>query len=231
MFHRSMPRARLGLASAAVIALLVISAGSVAADTSPGPGTFTQNGKSADVYTGGCDSNGNGTSTCWDAGLSVFAGKMSDSFSGVSHANQVCVNVDSYVIDDVTGDFVGDPTFESGCKVDLPSGRLTFGRNLSSATLAPTTISIQKYVCDEYICTPGSSRDVTAGGTWTGVGPTYFQKYRTSSNDGTCRSNESGKGSMREASLTGTIAGHSLVNSYGSISDGKFTYRSRCLEV
>jgi long-chain acyl-CoA synthetase len=39
--------------SAAVIALLVLSAGSVAADTNPGPGTFTQNGKSADVYSGG----------------------------------------------------------------------------------------------------------------------------------------------------------------------------------
>jgi hypothetical protein len=231
MFHRSLPRARLGLASAAVIALLALSAGSVAADTSPGPGTFTQNGKSADVYTGECESNGDGTSTCWDAGLSIFAGKMSDSFSGVSHANQVCVNVDSYTYDDATGDFVGNPIFESGCKVDLRSGTLTFGRNLSSATLATTTISIQQYVCDKDTCTPGSSRDVTVSGTWTGIGPSYFQKYRSTSDDGTCRSNESGKGSFRDASVSASIAGHSLVDSYGSISDGKFTYRSRCIEV
>jgi hypothetical protein len=156
---------------------------------------------------------------------------MSDSFSGVSHANQVCASVDSYTIDDATGYLVGDSTFESGCKVDLPSGRLTFGRNLASATLAATTISIDTYVCDEFSCVPGSSRDVTVSGTWTGVGPTYFQKYRSSTDDGTCRSNEAGKGSFREASLSGTVAGTSLVGSYGSISDGKFTYRSRCIEV
>lgn len=231
MLHRSTPRTRLGLISAAVIALLVLSAGSVAADTSPGPGTFTQNGKSADTYTGSCDSNGDGTTTCWDAGLSVFAGKMSDSFSGVSHANQVCASVDSYTFDDATGDYVGEPVFESGCKVDLPSGRLTFGRNLASATLATTTISIEQYVCDEYSCVPGASRDVTISGTWTGSGPTYFQKYRSSSDDGTCRFNDSGKGYFREASFSGTIAGHSLDGAYGSISDGKFTYRSRCSEV
>ena len=226
-----MPRARFGLASVAVIAMLVISTGSVAADTGPGPGTFTQNGKNADVYTGGCDSNGDGTSTCWDVGLSVFAGKMSDSFSGVSHANQVCVNIDSYTVDDATGDYVGDPTFESGCEVDLPNGRLTFGRNLTSATLATTTISVQQYVCDEFTCVPGVSRDVTAGGTWTGAGPTYFQKYRFTTDDGTCRSNDAGKGYFRDASFTGTIAGHGLADAYGSISSGKFTYRSRCSEV
>jgi hypothetical protein len=231
VFHRSMPRSRYGLMSVAVIAILVLSAGSAAADTNPGLGTFTQNGKTADVYSGGCDSNGNGTSTCWDAGLSIFAGKMSDSFSGVSHANQVCANVDSYTVDDATGDYIGEPVFESGCTVDLPNGSLTFGRNLASATLATTTISIQQYVCDEYTCVPGSSRDVTVSGAWTGTGPTYFQKYRSSSDDGTCRFNDSGKGSFRDASFSGTIAGNSLDDAYGSISDGKFTYRSRCSEV
>jgi hypothetical protein len=231
VFHRSTPRTRFGLMSAAIIALLVLSAGSVAADTGPGVGTFTQNGKSADTYAGDCDSNGDGTSTCWDAGLSVFAGKMSDSLSGVTHSNQVCAFVDSYTYDETTGDYVGDPTYESGCKVDLPSGTLTFGRNLSSATLATTTIAIQQYVCDEYSCEPGASRDVTIGGTWTGVGPTFSQKYRSASDDGTCRFNESGKGSSREASFSGTIAGRSLEDVYGSISDGKFTYRSRCVEV
>jgi hypothetical protein len=217
--------------SVAVIAILALSAGSAAADTNPGLGTFTQNGKTADVYSGGCDSNGNGTSTCWDAGLSIFAGKMSDSFSGVSHANQVCANVDSYTVDDATGDYIGEPVFESGCKVDLPNGRLTFGRNLASATLATTTISIQQYVCDEYTCEPGASRDVIVGGSWTGTGPTYFQKSRSTSDDGTCRFNDSGKGYFREASFSGTIAGHGLEDAYGSISDGKFTYRSRCSEV
>jgi hypothetical protein len=156
---------------------------------------------------------------------------MSDSFSGVTHSNQVCAFLDSYTYDETTGDYVGDPISESGCTVDLPSGKLTFGRNLSSATLATTTITIQQYVCDEYSCEPGASRDVTIGGTWTGVGPTSSQKYRSASDDGTCRFNEAGKGSSREASFSGTIAGRSLEAVYGSISDGKFTYRSRCDEV
>jgi len=231
VFHRSSRRTRFGLLVPGVIALLVLSVGAVAADTSPGPGTFTQNGKSADSYTGGCDSNGDGTTTCWDAGLSVFAGKMSDSLSGVSHANQACANVDSYTVDDATGEYIGEPVFEYGCKVDLPNGSLTFGRNLASARLAATTISIEQYVCDEYTCVPGASRDVTVGGTWTGTGPTYFQKYRSTSDDGTCRFNDSGKGSFRDGSFSGTIAGHSIADAYGSISDGKFTYRSRCSEV
>jgi hypothetical protein len=233
VFHRSTSRARFGLVSAAVVALLVLSAGSVAADTTPGgSGTFTQNGTSADAFSGGCTPNGDATTTCWDAGLSVFVGKMSDSFSGVSHGNQVCANRSTYTIDDVTGDFVGQPVFESGCQVDVPNGTLTVGRNLTSLTLRVTTISLEQYVCDEYTCVPGSSRAVTVVGTWTGSGPTFSQKYRSASDDGTCRFNESGKGSSREATFVGSVAGQDIgTDGYASLSNGKFSYRSRCIEI
>jgi hypothetical protein len=109
VFHRSMSRSRFGLASAAIVALLVLSTGSVAADTTPGgDGTFTQNGKTADAYSSDCSSNGDGTTTCSDVGLSIFAGKMSDSFSGVTHANQVCVSIGSFTYDDETGESLAD---------------------------------------------------------------------------------------------------------------------------
>lgn len=234
MIQRSASRFRFGLASAAVIALLVLSTGSVAADTTPGgDGTFTQNGTSADAFGGDCTSNGNDTTTCSEVGLSVFVGKMSDSFSGVTHLNQVCAYVATYTFDDVTGDPVGDPVYESGCEVDLPSRTLRVGKNLSSVTVASTTVSIQEYTCDEFTCEPGASRNVNVVGTWTGVGPTYVSKSRSTYDDGTCRSSDSGKGSSRDATFVGTVDGQTVAGekSYAAISNGKFTYRSRCIEI
>jgi hypothetical protein len=234
VIQRPASRVRLGLASAAVIALLVLSTGSVAADTTPGgDGTFTQNGTTAEAFGGDCTANGNDTTTCSELRLSVFVGKMSDSFSGVSHANQVCAYVASYTFDDTTGDYVGDPVFESGCQVDLPKAALRIGKNLSSVTLASTTVSIEEYICDEFTCEPGASRDITVVGTWTGVGPISFSKSRSTYDDGTCRSSDSGKGSSREATFVGTIDGQTITGeeSYAAISNGKFSYRSRCIEV
>lgn len=234
MFERTRPRFRSALTAAAVIALLVLSTGSAAAAT-PAPGgdaTFSQNGKGADASSGGCVSNGDGTSTCSDVGISAFVGKMSDSVSGVIHANQVCVWMDRYTAIDATGALVGDPVSEAGCKADLSNGTLRFGSNLTSVTLAPTTISIQQMVCvDKITCEPGPSRDVAVAGTWTGVGPISYSKYRSVSDDGTCRYDEAGKGYSRQASFTGRVDGQNLSLDYTSITDGKSTYRSRCSEV
>jgi hypothetical protein len=233
MSRPSAHRSRFGLAGAAVIALLVLSTGSVAAATGPGTdGRFTQNGKSADASAGDCTSNGDGTTTCSDVGLSVFAGKMSDTLTGVTHLNEVCASLSSYTFDDATGDGVGDPVFEGGCRTDLPTGALRFGTDLTSATLAPTTITIQQIVCvDKLECVPGPSRDVTVAGTWTGSGPISFSKYRFTGDDGTCHYNESSKTYYRDASFLGTVAGLTLDQAYASIWDGKSTFSSRCIEI
>jgi hypothetical protein len=233
MSYRSMPRSRLAWISAAVLTLMVLSAGTAAADTAPpASGAFTQNGTSANVYSSSCTPNGDDTTTCADLGLSVFAGKMTDSLSGVSHANQVCANLGTYTFDDASGELVGDPIFEWGCEVDLPKGTILVGKNLSSVKLAATTIEVHEYVCDEYTCEPVTSRDIAAGGTWTGVGPTYATKYRSSSDDETCRYNDSGKGVNREATFVGTIDGQSPGGDvWASIATGKFSYRSRCIET
>jgi hypothetical protein len=234
VFQRSRPRFRSALTSAAVIALLVLSTGSVAAAT-PAPGgdaTFSQNGKGADASSVGCVSNGDGTSTCSDVGISAFVGKMSDNVSGVTHANQVCVSLDLYTLDDATKTLVGDPVSEAGCKADLPNGTIVFGSKLTAVTLATTTISIQQMVCvDKLTCEPGPSRDVAVAGTWTGVGSISSSKYRSVSDDGTCRYDEAANGYSRQASFSGTLDGQSLSLDYASITDGKSTYRSRCSEV
>jgi hypothetical protein len=229
-----MPRFRIGLAWAAVLALVVLSTGTVAASTGPGTDkAYSQSGSTADAFSGGCASNGDGTTTCWNVGINVFSGKMSDSFSGVVHANQVCVYLDRYVFDDTTGDFVGDPRYESGCKVDLPKGTLQFGRNLTGMSLATTVVTIQQLVCtDKYTCEPGPTRDVTVVGTWTGTGPIMSSKYRGSGDDGTCRYAEAAKGTSRDATFSGTVAGLSLGgDTFASIADGKYSFRSRCTEV
>jgi hypothetical protein len=233
MSYRSTPRSRLAWISAAVLVLMVLSAGTAAADTAPpASGTFTQNGTSAEVYSSWCSPNADDTITCSDLGLFVFAGKMTDSFSGVSHGNQVCAQRSSYTYDDATGEPVGDPVYESGCEVDLPKGTIQVGKNLSSVTLATTTIEVHEYVCGEFTCEPITSRDIGVGGTWTGVGPTYATKYRTSSDDGTGRYSDSGKGVNREATFAGTIDGQSPSGEFwASIANGKFSYRSRCLET
>ena len=81
------------------------------------------------------------------------------------------------------------------------------------------------------VCVPGSSREVTVAGTWTGVGPISYSKYRSVGDDGTCRYDEAATGHSRQASFSGKLDGQSLSVDYASISDGKSTYRSRCSEV
>jgi len=233
MFHRSSPRSRFAWISAAVLALLLLSAGSVAADTTPpADGKFTQNGTSAEAYSSTCTPPAGDTTTCTDVGLSVFAGKMTDSFSGVSHRNQVCAHIATYTIDINTGDYLDEPVFESGCQVDLPNGTVRAAKDLSSVTLAPTSIEVHEYVCDDVSCEPVSSRDITVAGTWTGFGPTSSSKFRSSNDDGTCRTYDSGKGSSREATFVGTVDGLSFGgDGYSYISNGRYTFRSRCIEV
>ena len=233
MIQRTKSLARLCLVSAVVVGLLAFSSGSVAAATGPGAdATYTQNGQNADTGTFECLSNGDGTTTCFEGGLSVFAGKMSDNISGVSHVSEVCAWMNSSTFDDETGEYVGEPISENGCRVDLPKGSLTFGRSLSSATLASTTITLSQWICtDKTTCEQGPSRDVTVQGTWTGDGPTTYGKYRFTGDDGPCRVNEAGKGYDRGATFVGSVDGTSIGQGYGSITDGKSTFRSRCTGI
>ena len=230
---RSRSRSRFGSILIAVVVLLLLSTGSVAADTAPGGGgTFTQNGTSGEVYSSSCMPNGDDTTTCEERGLLVFTGRMTDSSSSAVHRNQVCAYLSTYTFDDETGELVGEPVFESGCGVDLAVSTLAVGKNLTSIRLAATTVEVYQYSCDENACEPGPGRDVRVVGTWTGFGPTSASKYRSSSDDGVCRSHESGKGSSREASFAGGVDGTTFGDeTYASISSGKFTYRSRCLEI
>jgi hypothetical protein len=228
---RSHPRAVIRSALIAVVALLSISAGSVAADTTPAiGGTFTQNGTSADVFSATCQPGPGDTTACLEQGISAFTGKMTESVSGTRFRNQICVHRATSIYDEA-GDLVSEPTFEFGCVVDRPASTVTIGKNLSSVTLATTTVEVAEFVCDEFACAPGPSRDVTVRGTWTGIGPITASRSHSSFDDGTCRSRDSGKGSFRSASFVGAIDGQAIGHDVeAGIASGRFSYRSRCVE-
>jgi hypothetical protein len=225
---------RVAAVTAAVVGLLAVSVAPVAADTTPGgDASYSQNGSTAELYASSCTDNGNDTVTCVDQHIGVFAGKMTDSVSGVTHSSQVCASVGTYTFDLTTGDYVGDPIDEYGCRVDLAGGVIHFGSKLSGATLAPTSITLEQFVCDEEKeCVPGASRDVVVAATWTGFGPTSSGKYRSSGDDGTCRYSDWFKGSDRSADISASFDGRPVSGDQGGyLSSGRSGFKSACTEV
>jgi hypothetical protein len=234
MFHLSKPRSRVGLAAAAVIGLLAISTSSVAAATGPGGNlSYGQDGKSADASSSGCASNGDGTTTCSDVGISLFVGTTTDDVNGTILARNLCLNLYTYTYVDATGEYAGEPTSESGCQGPLPNKALRFGGKLTSVTLATTTVSVGQEVCDKsadpITCVLGPTHDVKVAGTWTGDGPTTYINSRSVVDDGTCQVTQSEKSHTRGATFVGTFNGSSLNSDAAQIADGKTSFRSRCV--
>lgn len=224
---------RRAVGAIAVVSMIAVSAGPVAADTTPpGDATYSQNGSTAEMFATACTSNGDDTQTCTDQQIYVFAGKMSDNVTGVTHASQLCAAVSHYTVSELTGEFVGTPSFERGCRVDLPAGAIKVDGKLQSASLAPTTVTVEDLACEKFACDPGSTRDIVVSAGWTGFGPLQTSKGRNAWDDGTCRTHEAFKGSNRQADVTGSVDGHDLAaDRFGYISSGKYTFRSSCTEV
>jgi hypothetical protein len=225
---------RLAATTAAVVGLLAVSVGPVAADTTPGgDASYSQNGSTAELYASSCTDNGDDTLTCVEQEIGMFSGKMTDSVSGVTHSSQVCAAVGTYTIDLNSGDYLGDPIFERGCRADLATGVIHFGSKLSRASLAATSITIAQWVCDdEKECVPGASRDVVVAATWTGFGPISTGKYRSSGNDGTCRYSDWFKGSDRSADATASFDGQPVSGDQGGyLSSGRNGFKSACTEI
>jgi hypothetical protein len=224
---------RLAAATTAVVGLLAFSVVPVAADTTPGgDASYSQNGSTAELYASSCTDNGDDTFTCVEREIGIFSGKMTDGVSGVTHSSQVCAEVGTYTVDAITGDYLGEPVFERGCRVDLASGVIRFGSKLSSASLAATHVTLEQWNCDGKDCVPGASRDVVVAAAWTGVGPINFGKYRSSGNDGTCRYSEWFKGSDRSANITASFDGRPVAgDQYGYLSSGRNGFKSACAEA
>src|SRR4051794_25769490 len=219
--------ARLAASGLALVALIAASAGPVAADTTPpGDVTYSQNGSNAELYSSDCSTDGDIT-TCADQQLYAFVGKMTDSATGVVHASQLCAALSHYAYSESTGEYVGTPTYEQGCRVDLPAGTIRIDGKLNSASVAPTTVAIEDLACSKFGCEPGAGRDVVVGASWAGFGPLRTSKSRSASDDGTCRSQEAFKGSSREADASGSIDGQVFGGDrFAVLSAGKYSFRS-----
>jgi hypothetical protein len=223
---------RLAATSIAVAGLIAATAGPVAADTTPpGDASYSQNGRTAELYTSACTTDGDVT-TCTDQQISAFVGKMTDSATGVSHTSQLCVSLSSYSYSESTGEYTDSQSFEAGCRTDLPAGAIKIDSKLKSAILAPTSVTVDDLACEKYGCEAGGSRDIVAVGSWTGFGPIQSSKYRDSYGEGTCRSHESFKGSSRSADAGGSLDGAAITGDIsGGLYTGKYTFRSSCTEV
>lgn len=223
---------RASAVAAAAIGLLVLSALPAAAATPPtGDKGYSQNGSTAEANSTACTEHGDNTVTCTDESIGAFVGKMTDSFSGVTHLNQVCVSIGTYTFDETTGEYIGEPVFERGCATDLPGGTIRIDSKLAWATLAPTTLTIEQLICSKESCEPGPSRVVAVSGSWLGTGLVASSKDRSTFDDGTCRFNFANKSSGREASFAGTLGDETFDSpDLGFLSSGRETFRSRCSE-
>src|SRR5215210_142089 len=122
---------RLTLGCVVAAGLIAASAGPVAADTTPpGDATFSQNGSSAELYAADCATDAD-TTTCSDESIYIFVGKMTDTLTGVTHASQVCVGLSTYSYSESNGEYIGNPSFEQGCRVDLPTGAIKIDSKLN----------------------------------------------------------------------------------------------------
>jgi hypothetical protein len=225
-------RSRSARIAAGVIAILMLTAGSVAADTGPiGDKSYSQSGLSAHANATPCTETGD-ILTCTDVSVSAFVGKLNDG-TNVTHPNQVCVSIDTWSFDLALGEPVGQPTFEHGCRLDLAKGAVSIDSKLGWASLASTSLTVEQLDCDKEtgVCVVLTSRLVTIAGQWTGTGTISASKSRGSGDDGVCRYGGSFKGSGRSASFTGTL-GELLVSTddLGFLSSGRETFRSRCSE-
>jgi hypothetical protein len=226
MSHR--PRRVVGGFAAALV-LLALAAAPVAADTGPPAesSTFSQSGLSADASTGDCVDNGDATTTCSGMGIFLFAGKTRTGGEGASRGTELCAFVYTDTFVTATGEpieFSGD----DGCTTELGPGSV-IAKDLSTAAVSATTVSMQGQTCDEFGCEPtGAPRDIVVEGTWTAVGPVFRYSSRSSFDDGVCVGRDRSSGYSREATFSGTFDGQPLEPASTSISSGKFSFSVRC---
>ena len=92
-----------------------------------------------------------------------------------------------------------DPELDPGERLhpDLGDGTV-IERDLSSATIAPTTITLEAFSCDAIECDPtGDTRDVTVEGTFTATSAATRSSTRSVFDDGICTFRDSSRGTSR----------------------------------
>ena len=139
-----------------VVLLLPMAAATSLADTGPAPTEvfkFSNSGFTAFADAGTCSDPVDDIVTCSSRNISLVSGKSREQGSGAIHATEVCYGTFTDVFNQETGETLSF-TGESGCTMDLGEGSV-IERDLSSATIAPATITLEAIVCDPNAPRPG----------------------------------------------------------------------------
>ena len=191
----------------ALIAMLVVGVGPVAADTTGG-GNGTQ---ATAVQDDGCTDNADGTVTCSQTELDAFKDKVSGDF--------VCYSESTFTFDPDTGDQISSHD-SSGCAEN--TGNVTVIK-LTSVDLASTDIALSTFDCDANDCTDGDGGTISIAATWTGIGKTFKSRSSSHSRDQSCVQVERSTSTARNATFDGPFDA-----SFAQISVGTSSFRIRC---
>jgi len=214
-----------------VALLLPLAAATSLADTGPASEVFkfSSNGYSASADEGQCTAEGD-IVTCTFTFISVFSGNRREQGSGAIHGTEVCYSTGTDVFNQVTGEGISSIQ-ENGCTQDPGEGTV-IERDLSAATIAPTTITLETFSCDEIECGPtGETRDVTVEGTFTATSAAFRSSNRNVFDDGICVFRDSSRGTSRGAMFSGTVDGQPLElgeNGFAQIMQGTFSFSQKC---
>jgi hypothetical protein len=202
-----------------VVAALVLLAAAPVAAASPWS-TYGQSGTSAFVASVECvEGPGDGLTTCNGRFLDVFKGTIRLPGESKVKADQICYFTFTETLDSESGEPI-ESRHLSGCALDAGTVAVS---GLTTVSLAPTVVQLSRSDCDAFECSePVPAGATSVSGTWTGVGPIYAEKNRSTTSDGTCVDVSLNKGERREASFSGSFVGDA------SIAQGSFTYRFKC---
>ena len=228
-------RLRRTVVAVSLVALLLpLAAATSFADTGPAPTEvfkFSSNGFTAFASEGQCTVEGD-IETCTFTNIDLFSGNRREQGSGAIHGTEVCYSTGTDVFNPVTGEVVSSIQ-EFGCARDVGDGTV-IERDLSAATIAPTTITLETISCGEIECGPTEeSRDVTLEGTFTATSAAFRQSNRNVFDDGICVFRDSSRGTSRDAMFSGTVDGQPLElgeseNGFSQIMQGTFSFSQKC---
>jgi len=149
-----------------------------------------------------------------------MAPRGDDTYSGTTlsvfrndQGTQVCV-------ENVQYDAAGTLIAEYGC-APIADTAFTLEKKLASATLAPTTVTISQFDCQQEAgCTVISSREVDVAATLQGVGDVQTSKAHSSYTDGTYTYHFKSSGSFRQATRSFIVDG-AAQSGTGSVTTSK----------
>ena len=191
---------RFGVAFLAVMFVLLLAVGPVAADTSP-------NGTNFSSFSSSCSTTG-GREVCTD--LNLFVSSNEDGSDGPP-----CLEIFKYSVSSNRSSVISD---EFGC---ASSGTMTVGADLS-VTVDPTDIELQN--CNRQRC---SSRIVTVSASDSPTGPVSTSTTRSTTKSGNCTTKMTTTDRFVELAGTMTIDG-TVYDEQGSIDVFTSTSLTHC---